>query len=78
MKRNSNNNVKILFQSVLTLSPKRARRFESACIDLHQTRPCSTGKQVYTADTSLRPLNEPIAKFEATVSNTMWLHKDST
>ncbi|KAJ8719329.1 hypothetical protein PYW08_011504 [Mythimna loreyi] len=57
----------LFYKALLTLCPKISSRFESAIIDLHHSRPESSGKQTFTTDSSLWPFNKPIPKLEATI-----------
>ncbi|KAJ8719961.1 hypothetical protein PYW07_012004 [Mythimna separata] len=57
----------LFYKAVLTFCPKLSPRYESAIINLHHTRPESSGTQKFSTDASLWPFSQPIPKLEATI-----------
>ncbi|KAJ8719328.1 hypothetical protein PYW08_011503 [Mythimna loreyi] len=57
----------LFYKALLTLSPKRSARCESAVVDLHLTRPLSSGTQTCNSDSSLWPFSKPMPKLEAMI-----------
>ncbi|XP_026741583.1 xanthine dehydrogenase/oxidase-like isoform X2 [Trichoplusia ni] len=59
----------LMFKGILSLCPSstRGQRLSSGAINIRENRPVTTSRQVYESDPKMWPLNQPIAKVEATV-----------
>ncbi|CAD0197572.1 unnamed protein product [Chrysodeixis includens] len=59
----------LFYKGLLTLCPPQvvAKRYQSGTVKIHECRPVSEGKQTFTTDPTMWPLNQPIVKVEAAI-----------
>ncbi|CAK1542874.1 unnamed protein product [Leptosia nina] len=59
----------LFYKGLLSLCPSNIlkSRYRSGAIKLHESRGVSSGKQIYTTDSSLYPVNQPIHKVEGLI-----------
>ncbi|XP_026741742.1 xanthine dehydrogenase/oxidase-like [Trichoplusia ni] len=59
----------LFYKGLLTLCPPKvvAKRYQSGTDKIHDSRPVSDGKQTFTTDPTMWPLNQPIVKVEAAI-----------
>ncbi|XP_047533955.1 xanthine dehydrogenase 1-like [Vanessa atalanta] len=59
----------LFYKGLLSLCPLKTLhpRYYSGAVNIHETRPVSDGKQVFTTDPTIWPLNKPFPKLDALI-----------